>query len=314
MNREAWAMFLGLAVVTAVGVLGFVTWTKQQELLHARAALQDAQRAAEQKAAHLAEANHALGLERSRAEALLRDFSVVTNTQHRLESEMRAALESRDIAISELQGKLTVTIVDRILFDSGDATVKPEGMQVLDQVAKVLARFSNRQVQVFGHTDNVPIRVRFPSNWELSTARAVAAVRYLTEKAGVEPKRLSAVGCGEFQPIADNATAEGRAKNRRIALVVLPEQFVPTDVAPGSTNALPVPGPTETPGNGTPLPSPGVSTNVPPAEGATNAITPAAETSLIPTTPEATSNADTNTPADTGVNLPLAPRRDGITP
>ena len=307
-------MFLGLAVVTAVGVLGFVTWTKQQELLQARAALQDARKTAEQKAAHLAEANHALGLERSRAEALLRDFSAVTNTQQRLESEMRAALESRDIAISELQGKLTVTIVDRILFDSGDATVKPEGMQVLDQVAKVLSRFTNRQVQVFGHTDNVPIRVRFPSNWELSTARAVAAVRYLTEKAGVDPKRLSAVGCGEFQPIGDNTTAEGRAKNRRIALVVLPEQFVPTDVSPGSTNAVPVASPVESLGNGTTTPSSGVGTNLPPTEGATNVISPTAESPTIPPSLEPAPNGATNGPADPGVNLPLGPRKDGVTP
>ncbi|MBL9126013.1 MAG: OmpA family protein [Verrucomicrobiales bacterium] len=244
MNREAWLMFLGLAVASAVGVLGFTAWKKHQELTDVRAQLAEVRKAAEQKGAHLAETTHALELVRKQAESLAREFSVMTNTQQRLESEMRSALQSRDIAISELQGKLTVNILDRILFDSGEATLKPEGMHVLDQVAKVLSRFASRQVQVFGHTDNVPIRVRFASNWELSTARALSAVRYLTEKAGVDPKRLSAVGCGEFQPIADNATPEGRAKNRRIALVVLPEQFVPTDVDRGavSTNAVPVEG------------------------------------------------------------------------
>ncbi len=223
-------MFLGLAVASAVGVLGFAAWKKQQELGVVQGQLAESRKTAEQKAAHLAEATHALELVRLRAEALAQEVSAVTSNQQKLEAEMRSALQTRDVAISELQGKLTVNILDRILFDSGEATLKPEGMQVLDEVAKVLARFESRQVQVFGHTDNVPIRLRFASNWELSTARAVAAVRYLTEKAGVDPKRLSAVGCGEFQPIADNATAEGRAKNRRIALVVLPDQFVPTDV------------------------------------------------------------------------------------
>lgn len=236
-------MFLGLAVASAVGVLGFAAWKKNQELGEVRLRLEEVQKASEQRGAHLAEAAHALELERHRAETLAREFSTITNTQQRLESEMRAAVQSRDIAISELQGKLTVNILDRILFDSGEATLKAEGMQVLDQVAKVLARFESRQIQVFGHTDNIPIRLKFPSNWELSTARAVSAVRYLTEKAGVDPKRLSAVGCGEFQPIADNATAEGRAKNRRIALVVLPEQFAPTDVDRSGTNAVPAAAP-----------------------------------------------------------------------
>lgn len=239
MNREALLMFLGLAVASAVGILGFTAWRKNQELTVVRAQFEEVKRASEMKGAHLAEAAHALELERNRAEALAREISAVTNTQYRLESEMRSALQSRDIAISELQGKLMVTILDRILFDSGEATLKPEGMQVLDQVAQVLARFAARQVQVFGHTDNVPIRLKFPSNWELSTARALSAVRYLTEKAGVDPHRLSAVGCGEFQPIADNSTADGRAKNRRIALVVLPEQFAPTDVETTVTNTLP---------------------------------------------------------------------------
>lgn len=189
----------------------------------------------QQQSARLAAAEEQLAITKARAEALAREMARATNAQHRLESEMRAALQSRDVAVSELQGKLTVNILDRILFDSGEASLKPEGMKVLDQVAGVLAGFTNRQVQVFGHTDNVPIHLKFASNWELSTARALAAVRYLSEKAGVDPRRLSAVGCGEHQPIADNTTPEGRARNRRIALVVLPEQFAPTDVI--ATNA-----------------------------------------------------------------------------
>jgi chemotaxis protein MotB len=142
---------------------------------------------------------------------------------------MRSALESKDITISELQGKLTVNILDKILFDSGEAELKPEGEKVIQKIATVLAQYPDRQIHVIGHTDNVPIRVgprtKFASNWDLSTARAIAAVRFLCEKAGGDPRRLGAVGYGEFHPIADNSTAEGRAKNRRIALVVLPEEL-----------------------------------------------------------------------------------------
>lgn len=246
MNRDAWFIFVGLAAALALGVLGNRAWKQQKELHAAQARLQEMAQVAENNARHAEESAQQLAALRRDAELLAERMAGATNAQHQLETEMRAALQSRDIAISELQGRLTVNIVDRILFDSGEASLKPEGMKVLDQVAGVLAGYTNRQVQVYGHTDNVPIRFKFASNWELSTARALAAVRYLSEKAGVDPRRISAVGCGEHQPIADNATPEGRARNRRIALVVLPEQFVPTDVGsttvPPATNAPPSPG------------------------------------------------------------------------
>ena len=127
--------------------------------------------------------------------------------------------------------------------------MKPEGEKVLQQIATVLAQFPKRQINVVGHTDNIPIRAgsrgQYATNWELSTARATAALRMLSERAGVDPRRLAAVGYGEFHPLADNSTPEGRAKNRRIALVVLPEEFEPSDVRPVSTNAPAIPIPTE---------------------------------------------------------------------
>jgi len=149
---------------------------------------------------------------------------------------MRAALESKDVTISKLQGKLTVNILDHVLFDSGEADLKPEGEAVLTKVAAILAQHPELKIHVIGHTDNVPIRAtarpRFPSNWELSTARATAAVRFLTERAGVEPTRLGAVGYGEFRPVTDNTTPEGRARNRRIAITILPEELVGADSKP----------------------------------------------------------------------------------
>jgi chemotaxis protein MotB len=143
---------------------------------------------------------------------------------------MRNDLQSKDVTISKLQGKLTVNILDRILFDSGEAVLKPDGEAVLLKIAAILAQHPEIKIHVVGHTDNVPIRPearsRFASNWELSTARALAAVRFLTERAGVDPRRVGAVGYGEFRPIADNSTPEGRARNRRIAVVILPDEFV----------------------------------------------------------------------------------------
>jgi chemotaxis protein MotB len=167
---------------------------------------------------------------------LEKEKNAAVQTHQSLEDEMRAALESRDVTISQLQGKLTVNILDRVLFDSGEADLKPAGAAVLRKVATILASHPNLKIHVIGHTDNVPIRAaarnRFPSNWELSTARATAAVRFLTENAGVDPRRLGAVGYGEFRPVADNATPEGRARNRRIAIIILSEELVGADTAP----------------------------------------------------------------------------------
>lgn len=160
-----------------------------------------------------------------------------------LENEMRAGLESRDVTISNLKGKLTVNIMDRVLFDSGEAVLKQDGEAVLQKVADMLTKHPEIKIQVIGHTDNVPIRAgahtRSASNWELSTARALAAVHFLSEQAGVDPRRMGAVGYGEFRPVADNSTADGRAKNRRIAIAILPDELAAGDALPAPSAAVP---------------------------------------------------------------------------
>lgn len=154
-----------------------------------------------------------------------------------LENEMRSDLESRDVTISNLQGRLTVNILDRIMFDSGEAILKPDGQAVMNKIGAFLAQHPELNILVVGHTDNVPIRPwahsRFASNWELSTARALAAVHFLTEQAGLDPRRVGAAGYGEYRPIADNSTPEGRARNRRIEITILPNELpLPSAVAP----------------------------------------------------------------------------------
>lgn len=264
MPKSTWVIPSILSVLLVVGALGWSTWKRGTELAVAQAALEDARKAAEQNAAQ------ALGL-KADVDALKdtvkelneqlaeveKERETVTKTKSTLEQEMRAALNSKDITISQLQGKLTVNILDHVLFDSGEAAVKPEGQEILQRLAAVLAAHTNRTLHVVGHTDNVPIRAgarsRFASNWELSTARATAAVRFLHEQAGVNPRQLGALGYGEFHPMADNNTSEGRAKNRRIAVVILPEELAATQ-APAPPPAAPQPEPAPKPGAASPAP------------------------------------------------------------
>ena len=258
---------IGLALLIGVAVLAYNFWV-QREVLKAQrrdlTSLQDQRQS-------MIQTNRQLSAERDQAreslsrsekerqqqqeelqrlqtelQRLEQEHRSATEARGRLEDEMRTALQSRDITISELAGKLTVNILDRVLFASGEAEIKTEGQDVLRKVAEVLKGFPDRQIHVIGHTDNVPIRTaRFPSNWELSAARALAAVRFLTEQADVDPHRLGALGHGEFYPVADNSTPEGRAQNRRIAIVVLPEllRLPPEPLPPVPTPTVPTPTP-----------------------------------------------------------------------
>jgi chemotaxis protein MotB len=243
MNKETWLIAGGLSLLVIIGFLGLTAWQTGQELKQAQAQLSAQRAVAEATRDQTANLQTELAAARARLdeslaglEELKKSAAAQAQAQRSLEEEMRRALESKDVTISELQGKLTVSILDRILFDSGEAVLKPEGEKILVQVAGVLSQYPKRQIHVVGHTDNVPIRAsarsRFASNWELSTARATAAVRFLQEQASVDPRRLGAVGYGEFHPVADNDTPEGRARNRRIAIVVLPEELAATETPP----------------------------------------------------------------------------------
>ena len=229
MPKSTW-VFAGVISVVLLLVLGGLQVREHgQRREAAETAAAEARRAVELAATTNAALAAELEALRGRAVELEREVQQAAKAQEGLEQQMRAALESRDVTISELQGKLTVDIVDRVLFDSGLAALKPEGQTVLRKVAGVLAKFPKRTFQIVGHTDNVPIRARtadgFTDNWSLSAGRALAAVRFLVGECGVDPHRLTAAGGGEYQAIADNGSPEGRAKNRRIAVVVLPEEF-----------------------------------------------------------------------------------------
>lgn len=151
----------------------------------------------------------------------------VSKTYEKLLAEMESEIAQGQIAITELAGKLTVDVVDKILFDSGQTEIRPAGLDVLRRVVDILISVTDKMIRIEGHTDSVPIAgalaKRYPTNWELSAARALNVTRYL-EKQGIDPALLSAVAYGEHQPVADNSTAEGRAKNRRIAIILLPKE------------------------------------------------------------------------------------------
>jgi len=248
MPKETWMVASALTVALLLGLLGFSSWDKKQRLDQAQAELNSLRAAVAANEAQASQLKQQAAESQTRIDELQKERDAALQTHKSLEDEMRAALESKDITISQLQGKLTVSILDRVLFDSGEADLKPEGAAVLRKVALFLSQHPALKIHVIGHTDNVPIRAgtrtRFASNWELSASRALAAVRFLSEKAGVDPRRLGAVGYGEFRPVADNATAEGRAKNRRIAITILSEEMAGSDTAPAvspeSSSALDV--------------------------------------------------------------------------
>src|SRR5919199_5702682 len=120
----------------------------------------------------------------------------------------------------ESRGLVVTVVTDRVLFDIGDADLLPEGREVLDHLAPALARLPN-YISIEGHTDNTPISGRYPSNWELSTARATTVLRELIERHGLPAERLQAAGYADQRPVAGNDTVEGRAANRRVEIVVL---------------------------------------------------------------------------------------------
>ncbi len=143
-------------------------------------------------------------------------------TFHQLVEKLHSMIEAGQLKVIVRDGRMIIALESDVLFDSGKTTIKPAGQTALARVAQVLAGITDRQYQVAGHTDDVPIHTaRFPSNWELSTARAVEVVSFLITS-GMKPQQLSAAGYGEFDPVAPNDTQQNRALNRRIEIVLQP--------------------------------------------------------------------------------------------
>ena len=151
-------------------------------------------------------------------------IQLLDDTKKTIETSLKDQIAAQDVTVVEEADKLKVIFVDKILFDSGSVEINAKGRELLLIMAGALKNSQDQEILVEGHTDNVPLsaalKKRFPSNWELSTARAAAVVRFLQEEAGIKPERLSARGYSFYRPVAPNTTEEGRRQNRRIEIIL----------------------------------------------------------------------------------------------
>jgi chemotaxis protein MotB len=263
-SRATWlAQLAALAAASAALVL---LWSKlAEERTAAKGALQLAAGVSERLAraeagaaelrARLAAAETEAASARARAEGLTSEVwekdsgpQRLRGTYAALEEKLDREIRRGEIHLTRVGGRIQVDLLDRLLFDSGKADLTAGGRDVLSRVGAILLELSDRQIQVSGHTDDPPLRGAFATSWELSSARAVNVVRFLQEKAKVPGKRLVAASYGQFQPVADNAAAAGRIRNRRIEILLtsslegrplpaLPSPTAPT--APASAETKP---------------------------------------------------------------------------
>lgn len=191
-----------------------------------------------QKVRKLKECERELTQLRSMIEELKKEKEVKISDLEQAKEELARRLQKE---IGEYKAKLeiterglVITFLAEVFFDSGKDIIKEEAKPILDKVAKVLNENApDTLVAVEGHTDNEPIKYSgWKSNWELSTHRALAVLHYLIDECSIKPQRLSADGYGEFRPVSTNDTAEGRQKNRRVEVVILPSTVSKVKTAP----------------------------------------------------------------------------------
>ena len=156
-----------------------------------------------------------------------KELSELEQAKRELEESLKKEIGDYKAKLQMTERGLVITFLSEVFFDSGKDIIKADGKLSLDKVAEVLKRdVPNSQVAVEGHTDDDPIKYSgWKSNWELSSARALAVVHYLIDDCKVEPQRLSANGYGEYHPAAPNDTPQNKQKNRRVEIVILPSKI-----------------------------------------------------------------------------------------
>lgn len=159
------------------------------------------------------------------AEANQRKLEVMQKQESDLRERLSQELTDKNVEIEQLRGQLSVRMLDKIVFRSGSATILPQGMEVLDKLAEAI-KDSTDTIRVEGHTDDTPIsdklKSKYPTNWELSAARAAAVARYFETKHLINPKRLESLGFSMYRPVAPNDTEENKQRNRRVEIVLKP--------------------------------------------------------------------------------------------
>jgi chemotaxis protein MotB len=229
-----WLVGLLVLVAAAAGAVYWWAYRPQQQALEAThqhlAAAQQAAASLRTRVADLEAIRDQLQRTSGdlQAQVALKEAELLAlrSTQDEIVEGLKQEIADRQVQVERIKDRLRVQMVDEVLFDSGEATLKPGGIEVLKKVGAALKKVKDRPVEVQGHTDNVPIRGalarQFPTNWELSSARSINVARFLQEEAGLDPARLSAVAFSEYRPRASNDTDEGRRKNRRIEILLGP--------------------------------------------------------------------------------------------
>ncbi|MFH1624577.1 MAG: OmpA family protein [Pseudomonadota bacterium] len=143
----------------------------------------------------------------------------------KVQEDLKSLSDEKDVKVKVTKRGVTITLADNVLFDLGVAEISPRAHPPLNKVMAIIKKDRSFNIRVEGHTDNLPIKTeRFPSNWELSIARAVNVVKYFLRDGEIVPKRFSAAGYGEAKPLLPNYTPEYRAKNRRVEILLLTEE------------------------------------------------------------------------------------------
>ncbi len=190
--------------------------------------LQDKHSDLENEKQNLVQASRDLNLKLQKEKAVVKEktkvISDLEDTKKKIEEGLKEQIANQQIKIEEIEGKLKLTFIDKILFNSGSTKINKKGKEILLSFTESIREDRDHNILAEGHTDNVSVgsalKSKFPSNWELSTARASAVVRYLQEDGGIEPERLSAIGYSYFKPVASNDDEEGRSQNRRIEIIL----------------------------------------------------------------------------------------------
>jgi len=231
--KKGGAIVPWLLVCALLGLGGFGYWyghrpiaeelqKKEVELAKAQGELTHAQTAANAAKSDLDKAQDEL----KQARSDLQQSAQQKDADAKLLYELKKQGGGADV--QGQNGQITVTMVDKVLFKSGEAELSPEGEQVLMRLGGVL-KGADKMVEVAGHADNQAVksevRELYPTNWELSASRATNVVRYLQEVVGINPRRLKAAEYGSYRPVASNASEKGRAKNRRIEILLLPNKI-----------------------------------------------------------------------------------------
>lgn len=242
-SRAPWVLLV-LAVLSGAGVAGWLFFQLQHArgeaastltwLESSRKELGDARAQRADLAARLAQAEAERRDLLTVKEELSQDvqakdaaLAALRGDLDQLQEKMKAEIEKGNVRLSQEHGRIKVDMVDEILFDVGDSAISKQGEEVLSRVGGVLAGMTDKHILVSGHTDDLPISPRlaerFPTNWELSAARAITVVRFLEERARVPGRRLVAAAHSQYEPLSTGKSAKSRARNRRIEILLTPE-------------------------------------------------------------------------------------------